>query len=204
MKWIIGVTAALSATAIALVARAALKAKGNVYVRNRTIYGPGGFRYRLTNSDLLWLARAVWGEAGTQTTGGAAVIWAMAQYHATVMKRDGTRPAFSSLEALLRAYCQPINPMWASLDASGCQRRPSHCTERQLARRRQITNASWDQIPASVRSLVQRFAAGTLSNPVPGATDWGAFDWQARSQTRIVNIRGNRFGVGRDRRIYRG
>lgn len=204
MRWIIGIGAGLAATTLALVARAAFTGgRGEVYVRGRVLYGPGGFTYRLTDSDLLWLARAVWGEAGTDKRNGAAVIWAMAQYHALVLGSGGRRPKFSTLKNLLRAYCQPINPKWASRGASGCQRKPEHCTNRHLQRRRRITTASWDQIPSDVRDLVTKFAAGDLDNPVPGMTDWAAYDWSSRAKNgRLVNIGGNKFGVGVNRRLY--
>jgi hypothetical protein len=204
MAWIIGLGAGLVATTLALLAQAAFSGpKRGVFVRGRKIHGPGGFTYRIADSDLLWLARAVWGEAGTNERSGAAVIWSMAQYHALVLGRSGRRPKFSSLKNLLRAYCQPINPKWASRGASGCQRRPDHCTERHLRRRRRITTASWEQIPPQVRDLVTRFADGNLGNPVPGMTDWAAYDWSHRAKGgRLVDIGGNLFGVGKDRRMY--
>lgn len=205
MKWIIGTAAALAATGIAFAVRAATRAgrDAGVRIRNRVIYGPGGFVYHITDEDILWLARAIWGESGPRGgRPGAAVAWAMAQYHALVLSRQGDRPKFSTLTNLLRAYCQPINPIWASMSGRGCQRRPDHCTERHLRRRRQITNASWEQIPAPVRELVMRFVQGDVRNPVPGATDWAAYDWQRRSKVPLINISGNKFGIGRDRRIY--
>lgn len=208
MKWIIGTTVALGATVLALAVRAAARAgrDAGVRVRNQTIYGPGGFVYRLSDEDVLWLARAVWGESGERGgTPAAAVCWAMAQYHALVMPRGGrARPFFSTFTELLRRYCQPINPIWASMSGSGCQRRPDHCTSRHLDRRAQITNASWDQIPRRVRETVLRFVQGSVSNPVPGCVDWAARDWGADSQIPLINIRGNYFGVGRARRLYRG
>jgi len=206
VKWLVGIAMAAAVTALGALALGSsrLLRRSNVYVRDRVLYGPGGFRYHLTNDDLLWLARAVWGEAGEQPEGGAAVVWSMAQYHALVLAPNGRRPKFQSLTALLRAYCQPINSRWASPSSSGCQEHPDRCTERHLARRNRITSASWEQIPASVRRLVTQFTQGTLENPVPGMTDWAATDWSSRSQTRLINISGNRFGVGRARRLYQG
>ena len=206
MKWLIGiaVTAAVTTLGVLALGGSRLTRRSSVYVQNRTLYGPGGFQYRLTDNDLLWLARAVWGEAGERPRGGAAVIWAMAQYHALVLGSGGSRPKFGSLTALLRAYCQPINPRWASTSASGCQDRPSACSAHLLERRARITNVGWGDIPSSVRGLVTQFSQGTLSNPVPGMTDWAAADWSSRSQVRLINISGNRFGVGRDRRLWQG
>lgn len=203
MKWLFGLVAALGITGIAAATYAATRSlpRSSVYIRNRTIYGPGGFQYYLTDDDLLWLARAVWGESGEHERDGAAVAWAMAQNHALLVGRS--RPRFSTFGALLRAYCQPINPRFATPTSSGCIERPSHCTERLLARRRMITNAPWSRIPQSVRDLVASFSRGTLENPVPGMTDWAAMNWQSRSQVPLIRIR-NYFGVGRDRRIYGG
>ena len=207
MKFIIGAIAGLGtilATGVAIAATRGRRARSRVTVTNRVLYGPGGFSYQLTNDDLLWLARAVWGEADVNTRGGAAVIWAMAQYHALVIGAGNRRPAFSTLLGLLRAYCQPINPRWASPEAAGCVSRPAACTQRHLDRRARITNASWEQIPRSVRDLVVRFAAGQLDNPVPGAVDWADEDWSSRSSIPLINIEGNYFGVGRVRRLYEG
>ena len=203
MKWIIGTSLALSATALALAARAAHRAtRGRVQIRNGVITGPGGFSYHMTEDDKLWLARAVWGESGERGgVPGAAVAWAMAQYMALVIGRGGRRPAFASMTTMLQSYCQPINPRWASMSASGCRDRPAHCTERHLARRRQITNASWNEIPARVRQLVQDFVAGQVANPVPGAVDWAAQDWSSRAAGPLTNVQGNYFGVGSSRRM---
>lgn len=170
------------------------------------IHGPGGFRYRLTTADLLWLARAVWGEAGTNQAGGAAVAWAVIQYHALVVGPGGRRPAFSTLTALLRAYCQPINPKWASADTKECQRNPQHCTERHLQRRAQITNAVWNSIPEAPRNVVQQLLLGTLPNPVPGLVDWKAATQTGRSawsKVPTVVVGGNEFGVNDWRTLYR-
>lgn len=206
-KWLTAAGVGLSLFAVGAVARAMTRRRSGteptVTVRNRVIYGPGGFRYHITDDDMLWLARAIWGEADQNERGGAAVAWAMAQYHALVLGSGGRRPAFSTLTALLRSYCQPINPMWASLDASGCRRSPDKCSDGLLRRRAMITNARWESIPEVPRRIAERLAAGDLPNPVPGMTDWAARDWGRDSQAGVVNIAGNRFGVGRSRRLFR-
>jgi hypothetical protein len=122
----------------------------------------------------------------------------MIQYHAMVLGSGGRRPAFPTFARLLRAYCQPINPAWASHDTEKCQANPEQCTERHLARRRQITNATWAEIPVSVQRIVESLANGTLENPVPGMVDWAA---GRRWRGARVNIGGNWFGVGRNRRL---
>jgi len=177
--------------------------RGPVYVEQGMLIGPGGFRYQITNDDMLWLARATWGEAATSMRGGQAVIWAMAQYHALVIGGGSRRPAFSTFTALLRAYCQPINPAWADPNGAMCQRQPGVCSARHIARRQQITNAAWSSIPASVRQLVLEFMRGQLPNPVPGAVDWNNRDWGAQSQIAVTNVEGNYFGVGSSRRLFR-
>lgn len=173
----------------------------NVSVSNGVLLGPGGFRYTLTEEDRLWLARATWGESGTHAQGNAAIVWAMAQYHALVIGSGGRRPAFSTLTGLLRAYCQPVNPKWATTEGSGCRQQPNLCTPADLERRARFTNASWGQIPSSVRGVVDRFFQGALDNPIPGLVDWNNRDWGADSQVPIINIARNRFGIGRSRRI---
>jgi len=176
---------------------------GAVYVRGGVLYGPGGFRYQLTDDDLLWLARATWGETRDRDRGAAGVIWAMAQYHALVLGRDGSRPKYARLADLLRNYCQPINPRWDEPSDERCQAHPELCTPRHIERRRMYATTPWSGIPEAVRSLVTRFAEGRLENPVPGLTDWAAYDWSSTSTVPLVRLAGNRFGVKRSRRLYR-
>jgi hypothetical protein len=168
-----------------------------VTIQNRVMRGPTGATYTLTDDDLLWLGRAIYGEAGTRQRGGAAVAWAMAQNY--MMTGPGGGPRFAALPtftALLRAYCQPINPAWMDPNGPKCQRNPAACTERHLARRRSISGMSWESLPQSVRNIVQAFAEGTLPNEVPGLTDWATPRWAADN----VEIDGNFFGAKQRRR----
>jgi len=229
MRWIVGAGIGVSLVGFGFLAKAASRSRArgaagqglwglgsptgsggstpssSVYVRNRVIYGPGGFRYALTQDDLLWLGSALVGEAGTDNlTAWAAVAWATVQYHAIVLGSNGQRPVFSSFTSLLRAYCQPINPKWESASTSSCHQHPERCTEALIQRRAQIRSLAWERLPEGVRQTISSLGAGALTNPVPGMTDWAAFSWQARSQVRLINIRGNKFGVGLHRRLYRG
>ncbi len=174
-------------------------AAGNARVRiqNGTMYGPGGLTYVLTNNDLLWLGRAMLGEASS-TEGRKAVAWAMAEnfmaYHGP--SRNGSSrprmgPAFANL---LRAYCQPINPKWAR-GGPGCVSSPQNCTEQMLQRRERIVGTSYNALPSDVKSILQQFQAGTLSNPVPGMTDWHANNWRSGSKVPTVEVGHNWFGI---------
>ena len=197
-----GLASVLGATIYAVARLRRGGSSSGVRVRHGVVYGPGDFVYTVTDEDKLWLARAVWGESGERGgRPGAAIAWAMLQYLALVVGRHGQRPAFSSLTRQLRSYCQPINPKWGSMSGSGCQRHPERCTEHMLARRRQITNAGWDRIPRAVRQVVEGVLAGNIENPVPGAVDWASYDWSG-SQIAMINVQGNKFGVGRSRHIY--
>jgi hypothetical protein len=170
---------------------------GTVTIRNRVVTGPTGATYTLTDDDLLWLARAVKGEAGTSARGGAAVAWAMAQNYMTTGPGSGPRfAALPTFTALLRGYCQPINPIWADVNAAGCRRNPAACTPNLIARRRAIATMPWSAIPQSIRDLVTSFATGTLPNPIPGLTDWATPRWGADN----IEIDGNFFGRKQPRR----
>lgn len=158
-----------------------------VTIQNRVMRGPTGATYTLTDDDLLWLARAINGEAGTKARGGAAVAWALAQNFMLVGRRP---PRVSTFTALIRSYCQPVNPIWADPNGAKCQRNPAACTPAKIARRAQITNMSWGRIPASVRDIVTRFASGALPNEVPGLVDWATPRWAPDN----VEIDGNFFG----------
>jgi hypothetical protein len=154
--------------------------------------GPTGATYTLTDDDLLWLARAIKGEAEESVRGGSAVAWAMAQNYMTTGPGGGPRfAALPTFAALLRAYCQPINPAWMDPNGAKCRQRPQACTARHLSRRRRISSMPWDAFSQSIKNIVQQFAAGTLPNEIPGLTDWATPRWGADN----VEIDGNFFGA---------
>ena len=169
-----------------------------VYVSGGAIVGPRNLVYHLTPDDLLWLGRAIVGEAGDGASrrASAAVAWALAQNFALVPSSLGGTPRFSTFAALVRAYCQPVNPSWAVAGEGKCLEIPAACTPAHIARRARVTARSWDQLGA-VRGYVQDFAAGRLENPVPGMVDWLAGPWAGGQ----VNVEGNVFGVREGRRL---
>lgn len=170
------------------------RAPGRVYVAGGVLHGPVGNPTTLTDEDMLWLGRAIVGETGGRNAEwAAAVAWALAQNMKLVRR---TSP-FTTFTGIVRAYCQPVNPIWASASAAGCQRSPQACTEAHLLRRQQISSMTWGALPEATRNAVTAFRAGTLANPVPGAVDWHANHFQGAT----TEIGGNWFGVGASRRL---
>lgn len=214
MKWIVAIGAGLTATLFAYLARGATSKavgtitgtetssgasspQGRVYVQDGRLYGPGGVSVALTETDRLWAGRAVYGETGgADRTAAAAVLWSMAQN--LMLVQGASRPRFSSFTNMLRAYCQPINPMWESASSSGCIEHPTRCTASMLARRARIRDMSWSALPATTREAVDAFFAGALDNPVPGMVDFAEASQFPGAQTVIG---GNGFGTLSSRRI---
>lgn len=184
--------------AAALATALFLRPKSRVRVEAGVLIGPGDVRYRLTSEDRLWLGRAVLGETGgADRTAAAAVLWALAQNFMLVIGSGGARPRFASMTAMARAYCQPINPAWSVAGEGHCLDRPEACTEAKLSRRARVQSTSWSALPEATRSAVEAFFAGTLPNPVPGATDWSGAFWAGATR----QVGGNWFGVSSGRRL---
>jgi hypothetical protein len=144
---------------------------------DRIVYGQGelGYissdsrRYQLTWEDLLWLARMVKGEAGTDYQDGAATLWAIASRYFAI-NRQGT------LYRLAQDYSQPINPRWQE-DGLFC--RPGgrdhgtvHCSPQALQRRRETFVLQWDEINPRITRLVYDWATARVQNPVSRAVHW--------------------------------
>jgi hypothetical protein len=133
------------------------------------IVASDGWSYQLTPDDLLWLARSVEFEGGTNPS---AVIWTYAQRLAL----PGFRRQYPSLASLVRAHSQPVNPKWAR-DGVFCKPGGSHaglpeCSEAKLARRDRASTIAWADINAHVRDLVTKFTRAELPNPVPRSVDF--------------------------------
>lgn len=127
------------------------------------ITAQNGWSYNLTPDDLLWAARMIYGEGGNSP----AVLWTMASHLALARG--------SSFTNTIRAYSQPINPIWYA-DGSKC--RPGGtavgsdgCAPSRLAKRAMIASLQPAGMPAAW-ALVQRWAAGQIPNPVPTATEF--------------------------------
>lgn len=175
-------------------------AASQVRVRNSTIYGPGGASVPITDTDALWLARAITGEVRADRPREAklAVAWALANNLMLVARRSSsTPPRYSTFRALILAYCQPVNPLWRDPNGRKCREHPRNCTARQIERRQQLAVTPWADIAPDVREIVEDFRAGRTTNPVPGLVDWHASTYEGA----VRQIGGNHFGVLQGRSV---
>lgn len=138
-----------------------------------------GFRYRITDQDRLWAARMVQYEGGGARD-APAVLWSMTQLFTPEGQQSkyGNPRRFRTFTDLIRAYSQPINPIWT---AAGSRCRPGgsyagteHCSPSRLSRRQQAHTIPWTGINSSVRNTVTAWAEGRLPNPVPRAIEFAA------------------------------
>jgi hypothetical protein len=173
-----------------------------VDIANGTMSFPGQPPYQITEQDMTWLARCLYGEVNPSATAwanqatqraGAAVLWALANHYMTVGRK---RELYPTLTAFTRAYSQPLSARWSSLDAAGCQQQPTMCTPTRLSRRRDIQAKSWSNMPAELRFLVESFVAGRIPNPIGTRTDWLASSarWSTPPMDPM-NVGGNVFAT---------
>jgi len=141
-----------------------------------------GFRYRLTRADVLWAARAVAYET-SDAEEQAATLWTLTQaFVAGTASVPDPRSRFGTFADFVRAYAQPVNPLWDSLDDDKCRRFPNSCTPRQMARRTEARTARFDDLDelaefrdaSNIEEIVTLWASGLLPNPVPGAVEYAA------------------------------
>lgn len=142
----------------------------------------GSWRYALTDRDVLWAGRMVQGETNARAgraDDALAVLWTMTQLFSPAGQRDKYgRQRFGDFTTLLRAYSQPINPLWLG-DGLFC--RPGGraagteaCAADRLARRARLQQTPWRELDAELRQVVLDWAAGRTDNPVPGAVEFAA------------------------------
>lgn len=137
-----------------------------------------GVTYQPTMDEWLWFARSLSAESGSRE-GQLAAGWAMVQRFCAFEQRD---PAtFATFGAMVRAFSQPVNPIWSAVDACtpdgrGCCGR--RCTQADVERRLRIQARSWSDLRdrhSSAYELAQAFAQGRPPrNPIPGYTNFAA------------------------------
>ena len=168
-----------------------------------TIKGKKGYTYKLTPEDILWAGRAVCYEGGWDP---ADVLWCMAQRYVHIGK--GYRESdYQHFYKLLRAYSQPINPIWTSTGWKCKKGGPFHnkwqCEEERLDRRDEAQSISWDELYAKKKNkarldTVLQWAQGNVANTCVGAVHFAAPDESAgflenRKNARLVKKAGNWF-----------
>lgn len=128
------------------------------------ITSKNGYSYQITPDDVLWLARSVQFEAGNY----AATAWTYAQRMAMARSR--------SLEAMVMAHSQPINPIWRRNGSKCRPGGPYHgrdeCSESRLTARDRAAALPWSEVRPEVREVVVKFVTGQLPNPVPRAANF--------------------------------
>lgn len=147
----------------------------------RIVTSDGTVSVQITPEDMLWAARSVAGEilspksSAAGPTDEADVLWTLTQRFVRWLKLGKDL----SFIASTRGFSQPINPIWASLEASGCQRHPELCTKAHLKRRQEITTATWEDLAARdaargtrVVETTRLWAEGRLRNTVPRSTNF--------------------------------
>ncbi len=115
-------------------------------------------------SDMLTLARAVYGEAtGQSVEHRRSVMWTMV-YRAQYMPHY--RLNHRSLRQSVEAFSTVVNPRYA-LGGSRCPVATTQppCTGQELRRRSEFTNLGWQDIPQDIRDMVIEFALGRAQQP---------------------------------------
>lgn len=159
------------------------------------IVSSDGWSYQLTPDDILWLARSVDFEGGTNPS---AVIWTYAQRLALV------HASYPTLASLVRAHSQPVNPKWARdgvfCRPGGAYADKPQCAEPKLARRDRAQSIPWEEISPRVRDLVTKFSHAELSNPVPRAVDFAdasvSTGFLARNPTARTLLKAGNWFIG--------
>jgi hypothetical protein len=136
--------------------------------------------YKLTDDDVLWLARAMVGEAGE----GINEQEAAALFHCWMDRLHLVNARWSqegwSLRQLIQAHSQPVNPLWIDPDGSKCRQHPQYCTAAHIARRKRIQGLSRAQLE-QIGSW--RFALMAQAGDLPRTIAEPTYDFAACSLT---------------------
>lgn len=152
----------------------------------------GNGDYAITSRDVVWLARALWGECGRWAREQAyyAVAFCILQ---RFMRWPRGRELWNTWAAFIQAYSQPVNRKWAYPTDSRIAKYPKECSPERIARRRLIRRTPWDRLPRRCRRAAERVAMGLVSSPVPDAVDFGTRALCSKLGLEGVTIGGNTF-----------
>lgn len=141
--------------------------------RPNTIYVDGAPWYTITDEDKLWLARMIRWES-SDWEDRKAQLWTIVQRFVLRGKKYE-----KTLAELVQNFSQPVNPKWAPggeyCSPGGKYVADPGCAPARLERRAKMRETGWSrsQLVAEL-GLVEEFAQGYISNPVPRAVDWHA------------------------------
>lgn len=156
------------------------------------IYRWGDAQYKLDEVDVFWLAKSLWGECGKNASNEdmLAVSSCMMQRYLRWPKAQLRWPSFMSF---VRAFSQPVNPLWSSPSVDRRAKYPRLCSATRLKRRRRIRDAAWVDVPQRAKKLALAFACGVFDSPCPDAVNFGAEGLIRRQKKSGINIGGNVF-----------
>lgn len=162
-----------------------------------TIIWQGG-SYTPTMDEWLWLARACYGEA-SHLDGQTAAAWAMVSRFVALRQTAPETWGRKTFGQLVRAFSQPVNPIWSRHDACAdgrgcCGSTTDACAPEVLAHRQFVQSRSWawlQEREPELYFMVMSFSAGVPPrNPIPGMTNFGG---GGQRRCDEVEVDGNRF-----------
>jgi hypothetical protein len=134
-----------------------------------------GLRYQITDEDAIWATRmAVFETIGDGPTGRSdalAVLWTMAQLFAWRRTNAKKRWGSSSFTDLIRAYSQPINPIWYAGGRKCASRSSGPCAPSRTSHRRKIATTSYSDLAVkkpNVTAIARAWLQGESSVSLPG------------------------------------
>lgn len=152
--------------------------------------------FEVDKDTALWLARMLYGECGDDCTRqhASAVLWSITNRY-LLHKSRFKSVSWDSLVKLVRAFSQPLNPLWAR---GGKLATFYESPERQLKRREKMANLQWHNIPHNIVSHLSAFITGDLEYPdVPvddkRISNWGSYKTVSKTYTNGYWLDGNYF-----------
>lgn len=124
----------------------------------RVVAPSSAFNRTVTEEDALWLGRALVGEEGERASRAAHHAVASTLIRRWAFASRSYPRSFPTLTAMVRAYSQPVNPIWENRGDADA-----------IARRARIRSLAWSQLPETVRGVVVALLTGAESLSARGA-----------------------------------
>jgi hypothetical protein len=138
--------------------------------------------YVMTDDDVLWLARALGGEAKQDEKSAAWHAWSwMDRFH--LWKYSDTH--FKEFWELIRAHSKAVNPKWMTPGRDKCADRPQDCEPDKIKYREYWCSLTPEQLQeAGLWQLAKSFQEGKLPRPTGEPIPDFAADWLIKNQKR--------------------